>query len=135
MNKAGINKAYYAQGWTLVELMVTVAIVGLLASVAVPTYNEYILTSQHGTARANAEQLALFEEAYYYENGGYLAGTFDPAGTDDLTGPLEWVPSGDRDLYKYVVTTGGCASLVSNCYSITVTLISEPAITQTISRP
>lgn len=132
-----MNKAYYSQGWTLVELMVTVAIVGLLASVAVPTYNDYIVTSQQGTARANAEQLALFEEAYFYENGGvYLAGTFDPgAGIDTLTAPLEWVPSGDRNIFKYVVTTGGCTAPVTQCYSITVTMLADATITQTISRP
>lgn len=131
-----MNKAYNSQGWTLVELMVTVAIVGLLASVAVPTYNDYITTSQHGTARANAEQLALFEEAYFYENGSYKAGTFDPStSTDQLTGPLEWVPSGDRDIFRYEVTTGSCTAPVTQCYSITVTMIASPAITQTISRP
>ena len=130
-----MNKAYYSQGWTLVELMVTVAIVGLLASIAIPTYNDYIVTSQQGTARANAEQLALFEEAYFYENDGYLAGTFVPGGTDTLTGPLEWVPSGDRDIFKYVVTTGSCTAPVTQCYSITVTMLADATITQTISRP
>ena len=132
-----MNKPYYSQGWTLVELMVTVAVIGLLAGIAVPTYNDYIVTSQNATARANAEQLAVFEEAYFYENGNtYVAGIYDvPAGTDTLSGPLEWVPSGDRDIFRYVVTTGSCTAPVTQCYSITVTMIADPTITQTISRP
>ena len=130
-----MNKAYKSQGWTLVELMVTVALIGVLASIAVPAYNSYITTSQVGTARANAEQLALFEEAYFYENdNAYLAGTFDPStGTDDLTGPLNWAPSGDRDVFSYVITTDtGCTA---PCYTITVTMITDTSITASITRP
>jgi hypothetical protein len=41
----GMNKAYYNQGWTLMKLMITVAIVGVLAAVAVPSYFGYIETS------------------------------------------------------------------------------------------
>jgi type IV pilus assembly protein PilE len=130
-----MNKAHQAQGWTLVELMVTVALIGVLASIAVPAYNGYITTSQIGTARANAEQLALFQEAYFYENdNSYLAGTFDPSsGTDGLTAELNWAPSGDRDIFSYVVTTDtGCTA---PCYTITVTMIASPEITTSITRP
>lgn len=132
-----MNKAYYSQGWTLVELMITVAVIGLLAGIAVPTYNDYILTSQNGAARANAEQLAVFQEAYFYENGGtYVAGIYDVStSTDTLTAPLEWVPSGDRDIFRYVVTTGSCTAPVTQCYTITVSMIADPTITQTITRP
>ncbi len=133
-----MNKVYRAQGWTLVELMVTVGILGVLASIAIPGYFGYIHTSQITTARANAEQLALFQEAFFYENNGvYQAGTFDPTAADDgsLTTALQWQPSGDNDAFSYVVTTGGTCAPPAQCYTITVTQIGDPTITASITRP
>ena len=135
-----MNKVYYAQGWTLVELMITVGILGVLASIAIPSYNGYIKTSQITTARVNAETLAGFEETYFYERGNYMAGTyvagsFVPAGTTGL-GALEWQPTSDDKLFDYTVTINtGCTSPATKCYSITVTQISDPTITQTITGP
>ena len=129
-----MNHKHHNSGYTLVELMVTVAIIGVLSAIAIPSYNSYIATSKLGTATQNANTLSGFEDTYFYENDTYLAGSYIPGGADTLTAALEWNPSGDKDNFKYVVAAGACGD-IAKCYTITVTLVSDPTIKQSISRP
>ena len=122
-------------GYTLVELMVAVGIVGVMVAIAVPTYQGYIKTSAGVTAKTNAELLAGFQDTYFYENDTYLAGTYDPStGADDLTAALDWKPTGDDDLFRYEVTAGSTGN-ITDSYTITVTMISDTSITATVSKP
>ena len=60
-----------ARGFTLLELMITVAIVGILASIAYPSYQEHVAKSRRSEA-ANALMVgAQALERYYSANGRY----------------------------------------------------------------
>ena len=69
------------KGFTLVEIMIVVVIIGLLAAMAIPAFQKVRSASQDKTVMNNARQLSAAADQYYLENGvstvtlGNLIGT------------------------------------------------------------
>jgi len=123
-----------ASGYTLVELMITAATIAMLAAIAIPAYNGYIDTGKHGAAATNARLLATFVDNYFYENGTYLAGTYDPGGdTVTLPNAYGWRPDGDKNQYRYTVAACG-AGTINECYTITVVNLQDLGVAETITK-
>ena len=59
------------KGFTLIEIMIVVAIIAILAAVAIPNFISYRKTSQMNACIANQEQIRTACEAYYIKNGSY----------------------------------------------------------------
>ncbi|MBQ4833059.1 type IV pilin protein [Pseudoalteromonas sp. MMG010] len=59
------------QGFTLLELMITVAIIGILASVALPNYTEYVKRASRAEAAAYLLDAANKEEQFFVDNREY----------------------------------------------------------------
>lgn len=66
------NSTYKLQSaFTLIELMIVVAIIGILAAIAYPSYTQYVIRSKRTDAQAIMMENAQFLERYFTTNGKY----------------------------------------------------------------
>ena len=69
------------KGFTLIELMITVAILAILAAVAIPVYNNYVYKSKTAEATTNISGIRTLQESWFAENNIYCdtVGDCNPA--------------------------------------------------------
>jgi len=61
-----------AAAFTLIELMIVIAIIGILAAIAYPSYQEHVRSAKRADAQTALLELAHFMERYYTANGRYV---------------------------------------------------------------
>lgn len=81
------------KGFTLIELMIVIAIVGILVSVVMPSYRHYVLESQRSDTQSQLLQMLELQERFYLDAFTYTTNlTGDPAilndGLDYPTDPV-----------------------------------------------
>lgn len=95
------------QGFTLIEVMIVVAIVAILAAVAIPSYTEYIQRSRIIESTSTLASMRVKMEQYFQDNRTYVgactAGTVAPT-------PIA------TQFFAY-----GCSGLADRAYLITAT--------------
>jgi prepilin-type N-terminal cleavage/methylation domain-containing protein len=113
-----------AHGYTLVELMIVVAIIGILAAIALPAYTNYVYRSKASEAVGMLAEIKSRQEAYRADFGQYcdLRGAWNPSaaptdqrqtwnpaianGTGDTWAQLGVRPSGNMLYFVYETQAG-----------------------------
>lgn len=106
------------KGFTLLELMVTVAIIGILAAVALPAYTDYVKRGRIPQATNNLSAMRVKLEQYFQDNRTYVG-----ACADGTVAPL---PQADNFTYTcptltattYVVQATGSGTMAGFTYTI-----------------
>jgi type IV pilus assembly protein PilE len=65
-------------GFTLIELMIVIAILAILATIALPAYNDYVTRGKIPEATANLSDLRIKMEQFYQDNRTYVGGPCAP---------------------------------------------------------
>jgi type IV pilus assembly protein PilE len=95
------------RGFTLIELMVTVVVVAILASVAYPAYTDYIMRSKISEAISNLSDMRTKLEQFFLDNRTYVGAC--------TTGTVAPLPTNT----KYF--TYACSNLGTSTYTVTAT--------------
>lgn len=91
------SQARTSRGFTLIEVMITVVIVAILASIALPSYRQYIVRSKRSAAQAQMMDIANRQQQFLIANRSY-------ANTTALTASGYSLPAEVSSNYSYEVT-------------------------------
>lgn len=127
-----------SKGFTLVELMIVVAIVGILSSIALPAYNDYVRRGKLAEATSTLSGLRFQMERYYQDNrryatvaGGIVCGPAMPVSpaVKYFTYACDVTTGGDQ---TFVITATGVVAQGMSGYAFT---IDEGNVKQTTAFP
>lgn len=103
----------HAKGFSLVELMIVVAVVGILAVIAVPAYSDYVIRGKLVDATAGLSDGRVKLEQFFQDNRAYdAAGSPCPAATQHFTFACATATT------TYTITATGIGDLNTFSYTI-----------------
>jgi prepilin-type N-terminal cleavage/methylation domain-containing protein len=116
------------KGFTLIELMIVVAIIGILAAIAIPKFADLIRKSNEGKTKGNLGTLRSVVSIYYGENEVYPA----PSASGDTSVPGSLGVLLTMQNGKYIQTMPGCYCppyhLSNTAFAVTISSADESSL-------
>lgn len=108
------------RGFTLIELMITVAVLAIIAGIAIPAYNGYIKSSRFAEAQNEFAKIKIAQSEFFLENNTYFGPV--PNGGDFRTasGSMYTTLPADTSYFDFAVTNDPCGDF-TQCYRVTAT--------------
>ena len=127
------------KGFTLIELMIVVAIIGILAAIAIPNFLRFQLKSKSSEGKVNIAAIRTAEESFLAEFGRYVSAPVHPAvvpgaakgvwTSPAVTPPaaydeLGWAPEG-QVFFQYAVASSGSMLSISAAADIDADAVNQ----------
>ena len=128
-----MDRARRQAAFTLIELMITVAILGILASTAISGFKSYQLRTKRSESFMNLKSIATTENSYFATAGVFIGAVSSPgpfpgaaprnwtAGAEAVFGPLGWRPEGvvyfDYDVNALNGAVSTCPATCVECFT------------------
>ena len=125
MNKLALRED---SGFTLIELLVVVAIIGILASIAIPQFAAYRKRGYEATLKSDLRNAATSEEAYFAQTQTYKGGTLTsgtPTGYNKSADISSITSSVGTNTFQITATHSNCSGTWT--YSSTTGVTTGPA--------
>jgi type IV pilus assembly protein PilE len=101
-----------SKGFSLIELMIVVVIIGILAAVAIPAYYNHVLRTRQSDAYHNLLDIKAAQEMYYSQYDEY-AGPYSPIASADTFTNLLSFSYQESTYYQYLIATTPASSPTS----------------------